>query len=80
MVNITVKCDRCGKIYDHYALLSSEIYGVAYNSLKRCCRDSCWHEHETDIPTIDLCPECMHEFDWFMNPELEKKFKQKENK
>lgn len=78
MVNLIIKCDRCGKTYDHYALLSNEIYGAAYNSLKRCCRDSCGHEHETDIPTIDLCPDCMHEFDWFMNPELEKRFRQKE--
>lgn len=80
MISLTIKCDRCGKTYDHYALLSNEIYGAAYNSLKRCIRDSDGHEHETDIPAIDLCPECMRKFDWFMDPELEKKFSQKEKK
>lgn len=55
------KCDRCGKLYEHYPTGNK----TEYNAIKRISKSNngsiCSEEH-----SIDLCPECMSEFDNFM--------------
>lgn len=51
------KCDRCGKLYEHYEKTEHEKY-VGYNAMafvsvnRRCIK-------ELATTPIDLCPECM---------------------
>lgn len=53
------KCDRCGKLYEHYEKIEHEKYvGYNYNAIafvsvnRRCIK-------ELATTPIDLCPECM---------------------
>ena len=55
------KCDRCGKLYEHYPTGSKP----QCNAIKRL------RKAENGVITfeeisIDLCPECMESFDAFM--------------
>ena len=57
------KCDRCGKLYEHYPTGNK----LQYNAIRRFQRNAIG-ETITCIKTLttDLCPECMCEFDKFM--------------
>lgn len=55
----TIKCDRCGKIYNPNSGKNKGILPMVFDS-----------EKEVYIPFVDtpieLCPKCVHEFsDWF---------------
>lgn len=55
------KCDRCGKLYEHYPAGRK----LQYNAIRRLCKI----ENNGIISegvSIDLCPECMEAFDAFM--------------
>ena len=55
------KCDRCGKLYEHYPTGSK----LQYNAIRRLCRTDYGGLIGSDN-NIDLCPECMEAFDAFM--------------
>ena len=57
------KCDRCGKLYEHYPKGNKS----QSNAIRRIQRDAFGGIANTihDL-IIDLCPECMSEFDEFM--------------
>ena len=57
------KCDRCGKLYEHYPKGNK----LQYNAIRRFQRNAIG-ETITCVKTLttDLCPECMSEFDKFM--------------
>ena len=55
------KCDRCGKLYEHYPKGNK----IEYNSVRRVCRnDQGCIISETAV--LDMCPECMDKFAKFM--------------
>lgn len=55
------KCGRCGKYYDHYPIGNKR----EYNSIQR--RQYRLDDGFVDRQDkIDLCPDCMSEFDKFM--------------
>lgn len=54
-----MKCDRCGKYYDHHP---DDADGVAVLSYDR--ETDTYHNDEN----FDLCPDCIKSFDeWFEN-------------
>lgn len=57
------KCDRCGKLYEHYPTGNKS----QYNAIRRFQRNAVG-ETITCVKTLttDLCQECMSEFDEFM--------------
>lgn len=55
------KCDRCGKLYEHYP--KGKLIGN--NAIRRLCKNEYGGIIFQDN-TIDLCQECMSEFDKFM--------------
>lgn len=61
------KCDRCGKLYEHYSDIDGyskrnavKLVYLQANGIERCCAN-----------TMDLCPECMEEFKNFMKIKIE---------
>lgn len=61
---IVKQCDRCGKFYTPYPMSNNP---NIYNALRRVqMTDSNMVELITSSP-IDLCKECMCEFDKFMD-------------
>ena len=55
------KCDRCGKLHEHYPKGST----IQYNAVRRTqVRDDGIILGQGDV--IDLCEDCMAEFDKFM--------------
>ena len=57
------KCDRCGKLYEHYPKGNKS----QSNAIRRIQRDAFGGTMNAyDEWTMDLCPECMSEFDEFM--------------
>ena len=55
------KCDRCGKLYEHYPTgIKSQ-----YNAIRRLCKteNGCI---TSEGVAFDLCPKCMDAFDKFM--------------
>ena len=55
------KCDRCGKLYEHYPTGSKP----QYNAIRRLYKTE--NGGITSVgESIDLCPECMEAFDKFM--------------
>lgn len=55
------KCDRCGKLYEHYPPDKK----LKANGLRLCYIDE--HGNYNSFgPAIDLCPECMKAFNEFM--------------
>lgn len=59
------KCDRCGKLYEHYPIGNHT--GV-FNGIKRVRKEDvgrvCYEEM-----SIDLCPECMDKPNKFLKGE-----------
>lgn len=55
------KCDRCGKLYEHYPVGSKS----RYNAVKRLHISANGFVISED-GSRDLCPECMEAFDEFM--------------
>lgn len=55
------KCDRCGKLYEHYPSGNK----IEYNSVRRVCRFQNG-EINCQNTVLDLCPECISEFDKWM--------------
>ena len=55
------KCDRCGKLYEHYP--KGKLIGN--NAIRRLCKNEYGGIIFQDN-TIDLCQECMDEFEKFM--------------
>lgn len=51
------KCDRCGKLYEHYEKTEHEKY-VGYNAMAFVCVTRKGGTGMATLP-IDLCPECM---------------------
>lgn len=60
---IAKKCDRCGKFYGYY--ITSD--AGKYNALKRVNMNMTDTAALSCSPCIDLCKECMHDFDNFMS-------------
>ena len=54
-------CDRCGKYYRHYSEVNKSLYN-GIRKTKTCQNGSLDYVGEI----IDLCPECMDEFNNFM--------------
>lgn len=46
-----LKCDRCGKLYEHYEGIRLQDKGTLYNVMS--ISGGCWSRN------YDLCPECM---------------------
>lgn len=59
MVN---KCDRCGKLYEHYPTGNK----LQYNAIRRIQRNAIGNTINSSY-AIDLCPECINEFEKFMS-------------
>lgn len=55
------KCDRCGKLYEHYP--KGKLIG---NNAIRTLFKTEYGDLSIPDKTIDLCQECMSEFDKFM--------------
>lgn len=55
------KCDRCGKYYDYYYEGSNAIRALSKDEKGTIIREEC---------TIDLCQDCMVEFNLFMTKVL----------
>lgn len=55
------KCDRCGKLYEHYPKGNK----TQYNAIKRVYKSHSCTSIQEDY-SLDLCPECMSKFDKFM--------------
>ena len=55
------KCDRCGKLHEHYP--KGKLIGN--NAIRRLCKNECGGIIFQDN-AIDLCEKCMSEFDEFM--------------
>lgn len=58
------KCDRCGKLYEHYDGKMAFGKGEKANALSLIDRDL--DERYWSRRTLDLCPECMVEFERFI--------------
>ena len=58
---IARKCDRCGKLYEHYPNGKNSLC----NAIKRVRKAENGAITFEEI-SIDLCPECMSAFDEFM--------------
>lgn len=59
------KCDRCGKWYEHYPTGNKS----QYNAIRRIQRNGIGNTINSSY-AIDLCPECMGEFEKFMTAKL----------
>ena len=61
-MSLAKKCDRCGKLYEHYPIGNRS---GNYNAIILARRDfngKLLYERDA----TDLCPECMTEFEEFM--------------
>ena len=56
------KCDRCGKMYDHYNI---HIGALAANAIKIVSLSNA-DAHMSPAMDLDLCPECMSELIKFL--------------
>ena len=56
------KCDRCGKMYDHYSI---HIGALAANAIK-IVSSSNTGAYMSPAMDLDLCPECMSELIKFL--------------
>ena len=65
-MSLAKKCDRCGKLYEHYPI--DKISGN-YNAI-RFVRMDISGVVDIEKKPMDLCPECMSSFDsWFRHVE-----------
>lgn len=55
------KCDRCGKLYEHYSGIELMDGGNCYNWLRL------FTTHGSSYKTYDLCPTCMTQVIAFLN-------------
>ena len=56
------KCERCGKMYEHYPMGNK----LQHNAIRRIQRNAIGNTINSSY-AIDLCPECMNEFEKFMS-------------
>lgn len=56
------KCDRCGKLYEHYPIGSIP---EGFNAVRRV-RNRVNGNAECEESAIEMCPECMAAFEKFM--------------
>lgn len=61
ILRLTRICDRCGKIYEHF----SENNKLPYNAIQPIRRNSLGVIMHAGL-LMDLCPNCMNEFEKFM--------------
>lgn len=62
-MSIARKCDRCGKLYEHYPRGAKS----QYNAIRKIQRDIIGGTTNAyNDWVVDLCSECMNEFDNFM--------------
>lgn len=61
------KCDRCGKLYEHYDDIDG--YGKC-NAVKLVYLRANGMVH-SGTDAMDLCPECMEDFKNFMKAKIE---------
>lgn len=66
---IAKQCDRCGKFYNFYLASDADIHKGTnmYNALKRVQMNRTSTYMFSDSLPIDLCKECMYEFNNFMD-------------
>ena len=58
------KCDRCGKLYEHYPMVNK----TECNAIRKIQRNPVGDTvNSAYTPAIYLCPECMNEFEKFMS-------------
>lgn len=57
------KCDRCGKMYDHYNI---HIGALAVNAIKIVSLSNAGAYIMSPSMDLDLCPECMSELIKFL--------------
>ena len=64
---VAKKCDRCGKLYEHYPKSNKSQSNAISVTLRKIQRDDLGGIANTiHDSVIDLCPECMDEFEKFM--------------
>ena len=59
-----LKCDRCGKLYEHYDGIKLNDKGMHYQGVS-LDSNGCWSK------SFDLCPECMTKLVEFIKAEKE---------
>ena len=65
---IAKQCDRCGKFYNPYPMSNNPNNNPnMYNALRRIRMNNSNMVELTGSSPIDLCEECMSEFDKFIN-------------
>ena len=62
------KCDRCGKLYEHYPIVNKTEWNAIRKSQRKPVGDTV---NSVYSPAIDLCPKCMHEFEKFMSDKFQ---------
>ena len=62
---IARKCDRCRKLYEHYPKGNKS----QSNAIRKIQRDATGGTTNVFL-VMDLCPECMDEFEKFMTAKL----------
>lgn len=63
---MTKKCDRCRKLYEYYPTGKK----LQFNSIRKIQRNAIGNTiYYSDA--IDLCPECMGEFEKFMTAKFD---------
>ena len=67
---VAKKCDRCGKLYEHYPTGKK----LQYNAIRRIQRNAIGNTINSSY-AIDLCPKCMDEFEKFMTAKLQEEKK-----
>lgn len=58
------KCDRCGKLYEHYE--KDKEGNACYNALSPICFDKT-KDHYVRCNSKDLCPECRDSFEEWLH-------------
>ena len=59
-----MKCDRCGKLYEHYK--GSEIFKETEKANAVFLIDMDLNRHYSFCRIYDLCPDCMRKFEDFL--------------
>lgn len=66
------KCDRCGKLYEHYPKGNK----AQSNAIRKIQRDALGGTVNAYSEWVmDLCPECMNEFEKFMTAKFQEEKK-----
>ena len=62
------KCERCGKMYEHYPMGNK----IQWNTIRKIQRNTVSNTvNGAYTSPIDLCPECMNEFEKFMSDKFQ---------